>query len=231
MAYLFYVDTVLLPVTPEKLEINITNQNKTLNLINDGEVNIIKQAGLSKISFSALLPNSEYPFAVYNSGFQNASYYLDKLEELKVNEQPFQFIVTRELSLGTALFNTNIKVSIEDYEIVEDASNGFDVTVKVSLKQYKDYGTKTCTIATSSDDGVSEQTTQITVEEVRETTTAPTPVTTQTYTVVSGDSLWKIAKSYYGNGSKYTEILNANSDKISNANLIYPGQVLTIPVL
>ena len=32
-----------------------------------------------------------------------------------------------------------------------------------------------------------------------------------------------------GNGSKYTVIYNANKDKIKNPNLIYPGQVLTIP--
>ncbi len=228
MAYLFYLDTLLLPVTPEKLSISITNQNKTLNLINDGEINILKQAGLSEISFSALLPNVNYPFAIYNDGFENANYYLNKLEELKVNQLPFQFIVTRELLTGVALFNTNIKVSLEDYEIVEDSKNGFDVTVKINLKQYKDYGTKVCTIETTSSATTTETT--VTVEEVRETTTAPTPVTTETYTVVKGDSLWKIAKYYYGDGSKYTEILKANSD-ISNANLIYPGQVLTIPVL
>lgn len=225
MAYLFYIDNILLPVTPEKLEINIKNQNKTLNLINDGEVNILKQAGLSEISFNALLPNVSYPFAVYNNGFQTAKYYLEKLEELKINQQPFQFIVTRELPNKATLFNTNIKVSIEDYDIVEDSKNGFDVTIKVNLKQYKDYGTKVCTILNEDTE------TQITVNEVRETTTASTPVTTQTYTVKSGDSLWAIAKSYYGDGSKYTEIFNANSDKISNANLIYSGQVLTIPVL
>lgn len=50
-----------------------------------------------------------------------------------------------------------------------------------------------------------------------------------TYTVVKGDCLWNIAKKYYGNGSQYTKIYNANKDKIKNPNLIYPGQVLVIP--
>ena len=60
--------------------------------------------------------------------------------------------------------------------------------------------------------------------------TAPAPATTsRTYTVKRGDCLWNIAKKYYGNGSKYTTIYNANRDKIKNPNLIYPGQVLTIP--
>ena len=52
---------------------------------------------------------------------------------------------------------------------------------------------------------------------------------TKTYTVKSGDCLWNIAKKFYGNGAQYTKIYNANKGKIKNPNLIYPGQVLTIP--
>ena len=52
---------------------------------------------------------------------------------------------------------------------------------------------------------------------------------TKTYTVKSGDCLWNIAKRFYGNGAQYTKIYNANRGKIKNPNLIYPGQVLTIP--
>lgn len=44
------------------------------------------------------------------------------------------------------------------------------------------------------------------------------------------DCLWNIAKKFYGNGAKYTVIYNANKGIIGgNPNLIYPGQVLTIP--
>lgn len=50
-----------------------------------------------------------------------------------------------------------------------------------------------------------------------------------TYTVVSGDCLWNIAKKFYGSGAQYVKIYNANKNIIKNPNLIYPGQVLTIP--
>ena len=70
--YEFYMDGVRLPVTPSSLAIKISNQNKTLNLINEGQVNVLKTPGLSKISFSALLPNREYSFACYPSGYQPA---------------------------------------------------------------------------------------------------------------------------------------------------------------
>lgn len=53
---------------------------------------------------------------------------------------------------------------------------------------------------------------------------------TKTYTVVKGDCLWNIAKKYYGDGSKYTLIYNANKKLIgNNPNLIYAGQSLVIP--
>ncbi|MDR1692794.1 MAG: LysM peptidoglycan-binding domain-containing protein, partial [Oscillospiraceae bacterium] len=50
-----------------------------------------------------------------------------------------------------------------------------------------------------------------------------------TYTVQTGDSLWKIAQKLLGSGARYTEIYELNKDIIKNPNLIYAGQVLKIP--
>jgi nucleoid-associated protein YgaU len=54
-------------------------------------------------------------------------------------------------------------------------------------------------------------------------------VKAQTYTVQKGDSLSKIAKETYGDASKWRALFEANKDSIKNPDLIYPGQVLTIP--
>lgn len=51
----------------------------------------------------------------------------------------------------------------------------------------------------------------------------------RTYTVVSGDSLSKIAQRFYGDASQWTKIHAANAAKISNPDLIHPGQELAIP--
>ncbi|HEU4564478.1 MAG TPA: LysM peptidoglycan-binding domain-containing protein [Gemmatimonadaceae bacterium] len=51
----------------------------------------------------------------------------------------------------------------------------------------------------------------------------------RTYTVVSGDSLSKIARREYGDADKWHAIFEANRDKIKDPDLIYPGQVLTLP--
>jgi nucleoid-associated protein YgaU len=53
------------------------------------------------------------------------------------------------------------------------------------------------------------------------------PIANDTYTVVSGDNLWNIAVRAYGDGFKWTEIAKVN--KLVNPNLIYAGNVLTLP--
>lgn len=151
MAYMFYLDKMLLPIAPSKLQLKIDNQNKTLTLINEGEINILKKAGLTSVEFDALIPNVKYPFAIYKSGFQKAKIFLDKLESLKVSKEPFQFIVTREDPNGSSLYGTNLKVSLEDYTIKEDDKQGFDVVISIKLKQYRDFGTKTCNITFASE--------------------------------------------------------------------------------
>ena len=52
---------------------------------------------------------------------------------------------------------------------------------------------------------------------------------TEFYTVVSGDTLGKIAERFYGDWSKYPTIFDANTPMLKDPDLIYPGQVLRIP--
>jgi nucleoid-associated protein YgaU len=49
------------------------------------------------------------------------------------------------------------------------------------------------------------------------------------YTVAAGNSLWVIARNTYGNGQHYTVIFAANKNHIRDPNLIYPGQVISLP--
>lgn len=217
MAYSFFIDGIQLPVAPSSLEMKINNQNKTITLINEGEVNLLKQAGLTDISLEVLLPNVKYPFAVYPDGFQPATFYLEKLEKLKISKKPFQFIVTRLKPSGDLLFDTNIKVSLEDYSIEEDAENGFDITVPITLKQYREYGTKVIQVKKATSAKAKPVATAV---KKRATTKTPP----KSHKVVKGDTLWAICKKYLGDGSKYPEIAKKNN--IKNPNLIFPGQVI-----
>ena len=59
--------------------------------------------------------------------------------------------------------------------------------------------------------------------------TAPSATGGRTYTVVSGDTLSKIAKKLLGNANRWPEIHELNKDVVKNPDLIHPGQVLKIP--
>lgn len=223
MAYMFFLKKCLLPVTPSKLNIKINNANKTVTLIDEGEINILKTAALTDISFECMIPQNNYPFAVFNLGFVSASMFLDYFEGLKTSKKPFQFIVVRTRPNGIPLFNTNIKVAMEDYTVKEDWKQGIDLIVKIALKQYRDYGTKTVKIK----EGDSAETPEATAQNSRSQETSPMPEQIQTYTAKTGDTLFNIAKSVYGDGELYTKILEGNGG-ISSPNNISPGQAITI---
>lgn len=224
--YDFYLGKCLLPIAPEKLELKINNANDTFTLINEGEINILKTPGLTDIELECSIPQVKYPFAVYKAGFKEAPYFLDYFEGLKVDKKPFQFIVSRVMPNGKVLFSTNMKVSMEDYKIIEQAKDGFDLTVGIKLKQYRDYGTKTVNIRNA------DSAPEAAIEKPREAEGSPVSSGTQTYVVAKGDCLWTIAKRFYGNGAKYTVIYDANRETVGgNPNRIYPGQTLTIPAV
>ncbi len=70
--------------------------------------------------------------------------------------------------------------------------------------------------------GVSE----VTIDDLE----SPAPAASvEYYTIVKGDTLSGIAKTFYGNAMAYSKIFDANREVIKDPNLIYPGQKIRIP--
>lgn len=223
MAYSVYLGGVLLPVTPDKIKVSINGQNKTVNLLDDSQVNILRTPGLTEAEFNMILPAMKYPWT--NGQPQAISTYLGILESYAVSKQRFQFIVVRARPDGTPIYSTNLTMAIESYDIIDDHENGFDTEVDIKLKQSPYYGTKNVKLKKKK--SKSKTTTQATVTASRDTSSAPQ---TSSYTVKKGDCLMAIAKKVYGDSSKWREIYSANKSTVgSNPNLIYPGQAFTIP--
>ena len=216
--YQIYLGKLLLPVTPEKISVQINSQNETIQLVDGTEINILKNAGLTDIEFDFILPNSDHPFAQYKSGFKNAKYFLDEIEKLKTSKKSFVFLIARYFSNGEKIgIDTRMDVAIEDYTIEDDTENGTDFLVSIKLKQYISKPTLKLKIK--------KKTTKKTTKPARTTKT-----TKNTYYVVrKGDCLYMIAKKYYGDGNKYKKILNANKDKIKSALNLTIGTKLLIP--
>lgn len=135
--------------------------------------------------------------------------------------------VLRLMVTGT---NINIDVTISSFTCEEAGGYGNkEYTIEfVQYKSLKVYTTDELNI----------------VQFVKKTKTRPEPAAPTgkgNYTVKSGDTLWAIANSYYGNGTQWTKIYDANAGTIEeeakkhgksssdHGHWIWPGEVLTIP--
>lgn len=226
--YEFYIDGMKLPIAPPSLEIKVGSKNETVDLINEGEINILKSPSLISVSFEARFPMRDYPYAPNVSSFDS---YYEKIKSLKENKQPFNFVVARATPNRVSTWDTNIQMALEDFTLSESWDEGDDVLISFTLKQYKNYGTKTVTVSNGQiqkTSGASENRTS-------------QPVVQENYKVAQGDTLYLIAKNHFGDGSRWTEIYEANKSNIEssakahgkesslNGNYISPGLELVLP--
>lgn len=182
------------------------------------------------------------PDAAFLSNTRNETpatpeFFLHYFEHLKTSRQSVQFIVLRDKPNGTLLWDLNKTVSLEEYEIVEDAEDNNDLTVSIKLKEYATYQMQTIEVKTNSQTGK----TTATKTTTRTTTKSTTTANKKNYTVVNGDTLWGISKKFYSDGSKWQKIYDANKSTIeaeakkhgkassSNGHWIWAGEKLVIP--
>lgn len=219
-----YLGEMLLPVDPEQIVRKIKNQNKTKTLVSGEQVNFVLPAGLTEITLTkVMLPNTALSFAnTSDSGLlEGSNAYLAELERLKLNREVFTFTANES---EDGLCRTGAKdcflVTLESYTITQAASEGNNVMVDINLKQYVNHGLQTVELVTT--DEVSD----IKVEKTKKKKRAEKKTKTTTYTVQEGDTLWAIAKKFYGDGSKCPYLAELND--IKNPNIIRVGQVLKI---
>ena len=204
-------DKIMLPVNPESFAFTEKHNNTSVNVNSIGEVNLLGKRDLKTGTISSHFPKRDRNYA-NNSGRQAPYTYINKLLSWKSSGKPVQLIIT-----GTKI---NFQVTIETLKYGEQDGTG-DVYYDLTLKEYRAVEIKKTKLKEK------KKTTKKKSKPKRPA--AKKKPKTKTYTVKRGDCLWNIAKRFYGNGTQYTKIYNANRGKIKNPNLIYPGQVLTIP--
>lgn len=204
-------DKIMLPVNPESFAFTEKHNNTSVNVNSIGEVNLLGKRDLKTGTISSHFPKRDRNYA-NNSGRQAPYTYINKLLSWKSSGKPVQLIIT-----GTKI---NFQVTIETLKYGEQDGTG-DVYYDLTLKEYRAVEIKKTKLKKTK----KKKTTKKKSKPKRPAAKKKT----KTYIVKSGDCLWNIAKRFYGNGAQYTKIYNANRGKIKNPNLIYPGQVLTIP--
>lgn len=219
------------PITPGALTIKVGSNNKVVNLIDGGDVNILKSPSLMEISFDARFPMRQYPYA---REFVSFNIYLETFKRLKEQKKSFRFIVARSTPNGTRTWDTNILVALEDFEVKESVDEGDDVIISFKLKQYKEYGVKLVKITNSKH---SKPTTTSTSNTPR----PADPEIPVQYYIKEKETLFSISKKVYGTGDHHRQLYQMNKPALedvakkngyessSNGQLIFTGTVIETP--
>lgn len=207
--------TYRLPVNPEELNKSSVQAIERYQILKLGQIAIPTHMELTEYSFEVEFPHEALHYVETSGNFKDADYYLNLFSKWRNDLAHVRFIASN--GIGDDI---NSLVLIEELKVVEKAGEEGDKYISFKLLEYKKYGKQIRIVVQQSGTAVAS-TANV------EVPVAVNPKSTGSYTVVSGDSLWAIAKKYYGDGSKYNKIVTANS--IKNPNLIYPGQKLVIP--
>ena len=196
---------LVLPVTPPRYFWRHPTKIEVVSLDQLGEATLHGGYKMGDCTLeNVLLPAQQYPFMV--PGSRAAPYeYLYDLEVWCDKGAQLQWIVS-----GTSV---NASVLIE--EITQGEQDGTnDLYITIAMRQWQRLETPVLALSGGG------------ATTARDSQTGA--ASTKTYTVQSGDCLWNLAEKYYGDGTQYKKLAAANPE-ITNPNLIYPGQVLTIP--
>lgn len=204
-------EKIQLPVLPETFQTKNGSNNNTMNIAGLGEIIIMQSRPALQFSWSCFFPAAKFP-GIQVSTITKPLTLIQKINTWKASKKPVHLIAT---ACGVDLYAT-----IESFNYSEEGGDPGTYQYSITLKEYREITVRQVKV------DIAKATATVKKEETRVDNT----VQAQTYTVKSGDCLWNIAKKFYGNGAQYTKIYAANKSIIGgNPNLIYAGQVLTIP--
>lgn len=205
-------DKIRFPVVPSSIGVNRSNNIDTQAVIKLGEVPIFNGTSLKTIEFTSFFPNQEYNFCDY-TGFMKPYEFSEKIQKWMYEGKPLRVIVTDS--------PTNMQCLIQQFDTVEQDGTR-DLYFTLNLLEYRPI--EVSNLNNSSSSGSSDNLTRPS-EEI-------TNNTQKTHKVVKGDCLWDIAQKYYGKGSLYPKIKEANKSKypsLAKSNVIYTNMELIIP--
>ncbi len=192
-----------LPITPSSFEIERGNKIETVNITELGDLNIIGAPTLATITISSFFPSKNYPFKLPDK-ISNTYDYISQLERFKTEKTILRFVITDTKDINIL----DLEVILESYKYGEKDGTR-DIFYDLVLREHRK-------VKSVIGDLASE----------RPNTNSPKPNNVE-YIVKKGDTLWAIAKKYYGSGSQYPKIVKENN--IKNPNIIFPGQKFIIP--
>ncbi|WP_171681391.1 LysM peptidoglycan-binding domain-containing protein [Paenibacillus planticolens] len=212
-----------LPVNPERISVTTTRGYEDIEVTQLGEYTVIGNAKLREFSFSSFFPREYNPSYCEYAGFLPPWEIVRKIERWMNTGRPIRFTLTGQIYDESFFAVINEAVTIRSFNYYEVAGSPGDIYFDMSMKEYVFIEFRRLKQTTDASGDI-----EVTQDALRPDTSAKVA----NYTVVNGDSLFKIAarSSVYDNGDKWRDIYDANKSLIGpNPNSISTGMVLVIP--
>lgn len=217
-----------LPVNPESIHVVTSRGYQDIEVSQLGEYTIIGNERLREFSFASFFPRGYNPSYCEYVGFRPPWEIVRMIERWMASGRPIRFVLSGQIYGEEITEIINSPVTVRTFEYSETAGSVGDVAYELELKEFRFIEFTrvrkiTTAISNESVDGVTLEEEMLRPDQSEKLAA---------YTVVSGDSLWKIAAKteIYGNGDLWRTIYNANKETIGkNPNLIQPDQILVIP--
>lgn len=206
-------DKIRFPILPTSLGVDRSVDISTEGLVKRSEIPIFNGQKLKTIKIDSFFPNQEYSFCDYK-GFMKPYDFAYKLQKWMQDNTVLRVIVTDT--------PTNMQCTISDFSTREQDGTR-DLYFELTLIEYRNVDVPQVTNSNSNNSNSNNQ---------RPTTSKPS-TTQKKHKVKKGDNLWDIAKKYYGKGSLFTKIQQANISKYPSLDktpsFIKDGWELIIP--
>lgn len=204
-----------LPQNPEEVEVKIKGNGEGFKISKLGSVNIPMDVELEEFPLESFFPGQDYHFLV--ADFQKPEVYIEKLRRWQREKIPVRYIYVN------GSFAINELTTIESFTIKETFGTT-DVPFQLTLKKYVPFGPQKMVVKKPV--SISSVATVVKKTTPPRQDTKPTP---KTYSLVKGDSLWKVAQKFLGAGNRFNEIAKLNGMKPSEYRKLPIGLKLKLP--
>lgn len=204
---------LLLPVTPEGYEISYGMEIETVRATNVGDLNVPGRRKPTALTLQSFFTTKGYSFARYvGTVLQYAEDYVKLIAGWIEAKDIMRVIIADDDGP-----RVNERFYIETITPGEKHGDNGDIPFTMSFRQYTPLQTVTIQNSTAN-------------KQRADAATAAPVKKAKSYTVKNGDCLSAIAREVYGDANQWKKIYEANKSIIGkNPNLIFPGQVYTIP--
>lgn len=219
-----------LPVLPAELSTSIGGDSAGHEVAGLGKISVIKDRELAEYSIESIFP-AYPPESVSPHPYITAEIvlppmvYVRKIMKWWETKRPIRFVfVGGNRYAGTSgetISEINTAASIESFEWKEVAGSPGDISYSLRLKEYRFYAARKTTVI--------EQANGETAMQKAKTGRPDERVPPATYTLVAGDSLWKVAQKMLGDGSRWREIQKLNGISDAQLKSLPVGMVLKLP--